>query len=201
MVEYKRKDRFYQKARAGGYRSRAYFKLAELDLSYKILPKNQKPLKILDLGAWPGSWIEYLLSKVALNTLIMGVDLVRIDPFDDQRVKLFQGDIADLLRDESDLSRAIGKDFDLVLSDLSPKLTGIAEQDRTLAKELAESAGKIANRRLKAGGNFVCKLFKSEESAKLSKEFSKQYVKFFRAELESTRKTSNEFYFVGLGLK
>ncbi len=194
---YNRKDHFYQKAKDEGYRSRAAYKLIELDKKYQLLRPG---IKVIDLGAWPGGWLQVVSERLGAGGIVVGIDLVEIDEVGVPNVKTLTGDVSD----EANLDKAkelAGGSFDLVLSDMSPKLSGIKEADRYGAVACAELALFAAQKLLNTEGNLVIKVFKSNETEAFVKTCRPLFNKVIRAELDSTRKTSNEFYIVCLGLK
>jgi 23S rRNA (uridine2552-2'-O)-methyltransferase len=195
--EYDRKDEFYERAKSEGYRSRAAYKLKELSSEYKLLGSGYA---VLDLGAWPGSWMQVALERVGDRGIVAGIDLKTIEPFGPQNAHIFTGDVGDeAILAQIKLLAPAG--FDLVLSDMSPHLTGIKEADRAGMEGCAELALWVAQKYLKVGGNFVVKLFKSHEADQFVKTTRPLFNTLKRSELDSTRKSSNEYYMIGLGFK
>ena len=192
--KYNRKDHLYQKAKDEGYRSRAAYKLKEIQATYKIIPPNGR---VLDVGAWPGGWCQIALEFIGQGGEVWGIDLQALDPIDDPRCHLLAGDARDLesLLPDSNLR------FDCVISDMSPKLTGIKEADQAGIVGCAELALWVAERFLKPGGNFVVKVFKGNEVEMFVKSARPMFNKLVRSEPDSTRNSSNEFYVIGLGFK
>lgn len=194
---YNRKDSFYQKAQASGYRSRASYKLIELHQKYNLIKRG---FNIVDLGAWPGGWLQVAAKKTGPDGLVVGIDLVEIEAFKEKNIKTIAGDA----REDEVITKALSftdGPFDLLLSDMSAKLTGIKDVDRIAALGCAELALWGAGALLKQGGAFVCKVFKSNETEEFYRSTRKYFSKLIRTELKSTRKTSNEFYLVGFGFK
>ncbi|MCB0318672.1 MAG: RlmE family RNA methyltransferase [Bdellovibrionales bacterium] len=197
MANYNRKDHLYKQAKADGYRSRAAFKLLELNQKYKFLTRGAK---VFDLGSWPGGWIQVAKEKVGAKGLVVGIDLQELEPFSDSNVKLIHGDI----RDEECLQAAkelAEGDFDVVISDMSAKLTGIKTADQAASVGLAELGLWVSQQLLKPGGVYVAKVFKGGEVEEFVKTLRPIFDKVQRTELKSTRKTSKEFYIVGIGIK
>ncbi len=195
--QYERKDHLYHKAKEEGFRSRASYKLMELDKRFRLLYPG---CRVLDLGAWPGGWIDVALKRVGSTGKVVGIDLVELDGFSTERVKLIVGDASD----ESILDQAlasVGGSFDLVLSDMSPKLTGIKVADHAAAIGCSEIAFAAACRTLRAKANFATKVFKSNEAQEFYKTIKPYFEEIKRCELEATRKSSNEFYLVCFGFK
>lgn len=184
-------------AKSDGYRSRAAYKLIELDEKYGLLKPGSK---VLDLGSWPGGWVQVAASRVGPSGLVVGIDLVQVEEMGSSNVHLLTGDA----RDESFIATAIekaGSRFDILISDMSPKLTGIKEADQAGTVACAELALWVAGQVVRPGGNFVAKVFKGGDTDAFVKAARPLFNKLARVELDSTRKTSNEFYVIGLGLK
>ena len=194
MSEYNRKDHLYQKAKEEGYRSRAAYKLIEVQDAYKIIKSGNS---VIDVGAWPGGWTQVSLNYVGDSGSVTAIDLQALDPIDDPRCKLIAGDARDL-------EQILGTNepsFDVVVSDMSAKLTGIKEADQAAAVGCAELALYVAQQNLKQGGNFLVKVFKGGDVEGFVKSTRPMFNKLLRSELKSTRNTSNEFYVIGLGFK
>ena len=194
---YNLKDRLYHEAKAEGYCSRAAYKLKELDKKFKLLRPGAR---VLDLGCFPGGWLQVAAEKVGPTGMVIGIDLNAVEPVN---VKgnaaaapvILEGDICDVEMQNRILSLTGGK-VDVVLSDLSPKLSGIRFRDAFLSAELASMAFSVSERILAEGGSFVTKIFPGQESEDIAKRIRSAFTKFSRENLDSTRKTSNEFYFV-----
>ncbi len=196
-ADYNRKDRLYERAKEEGYRSRAAYKLIELDKKHKILRSGAK---VFDLGAWPGGWTQVASTAVGPKGVVVAIDLVPIDPLPAENVLLICGDA----RDDSHIQAALahaGTRFDVVVSDMSPKLTGIREADQAGTVGCAELALYVAGQVLKEGGDLVIKVFKGNDTEVFVRQLRSAFTKVVRAELDSTRKTSNEFYLLGRGFK
>ena len=192
--KYNRKDHLYHKAKESGYRSRAAYKLIEIQTVYGIIPKGGR---VLDVGAWPGGWTQVALEYVGRDGAVTGIDLQEVDPIEDDRCAL-------LVVYARDLDTLLGDDavqFDCVISDMSPKLTGIKEADQAGTVACAELALYVAEQFLKEGGSFAAKVFKGGDVETFVKNARPMFNKLIRTELKSTRKTSNEFYVIGLGFK
>ena len=196
-AQFQRKDRLYEQAKEDGFRSRASYKLIELDQRYHLL---QPGAKVLDLGCWPGGWLEVASDRVGTHGCVVGIDLVELSDLGKDNVKLIAGDAAED-RCISAARQIAGSAFDLILSDMSPKLTGIKEVDRAGSLGCAELALWVAHQLLRQKGNFVTKVFKSNEAEQFVKGLRQYFDRVERRELESTRRSSNEYYVVGLGIK
>lgn len=196
-MTYNPRDRFFHKAKEEGFAARSVFKLEEIDQKFKMFKPGQV---VLDLGASPGSWSQYASKKAGTSGKILGVDLTAIT------IKLpnatfIQADLRDLnLVDIFDQHGFIPP-FDIVMSDMAPKTTGIRGTDQARSMELCELALDIARRFLRKDGHFVCKLFHSDEFTKLRDEIKKSFHKCEIVKPESTRKISKEIFLVGLSKK
>jgi 23S rRNA (uridine2552-2'-O)-methyltransferase len=202
MSNYNRKDSFYIKAKEAGYRSRAAYKLLELNEKKKIFrPKA----KVLELGSFPGGWLQIAALLVGPEGLVVGVDLKPIEPF---RRNEFRKDVAlrppralegDVRSEEIQAElRKLGP-FDVVLSDMSPKISGIAAKDTAGICELFRLALDTSQKVLKKNGIFVAKEFPSPEVDLIFEEYKSSFKKFERTRLKSTRSTSTELYVIGSG--
>lgn len=196
-MAYNPKDYFFHKAKKENYAARSVFKLEEIDRRYRIL----KPaMKILDLGAAPGSWSQFSSQKIGQKGRILGIDL--------QPVKLtlpnavfIAADLRDLNLEDTMKAQGIDPPFDLVLSDMAPKTTGIRVADQARSLELCELALQTARRFLKPGGGFVCKMFHSDEFEAFRRQVRESFAKVDFLRPESTRKESKEIFFIASGFK
>lgn len=197
-TEYKRKDALYEQAKEDGYRSRAAYKLIELQKRFRPF---SNAARVLDLGAWPGGWLQVASEIVGPKGLVVGIDLTAIDPLDAENVSLVTGDFSldETIEKLRELSSSKG--YNCVLSDASPKLTGIPEADQYGTVQCAIAAFKVAEKVLQNGGSFVCKIFKGSETDKFVKSLKKHFAQLSRVELEATRSSSSETYVVGKGFK
>jgi 23S rRNA (uridine2552-2'-O)-methyltransferase len=155
---------------------------------------------VIDLGAWPGGWLQELSEILDGHGLAVGIDLVKIEEFPDSCVQTITGDVRDEENIEAALKLAGGK-FDVVVSDMSPKLTGVREIDNPACVGCVELAIYVAGMILKPGGSFVAKIFKGGETEAFVKSIRPLFNKLSRVELDSTRKSSNEFYLIGTEYK
>ena len=194
-MNYQPKDPFYRKAKKEGYRSRAAYKLLEINRRYKLLrPGN----RVVDLGAAPGGWIQVAAELVGAKGIVIGVDLNPIVPFAEKNVLLLQEDIS---KPETALkiNALLGGAADCVISDLAPHLTGIRDADVARALELFRYARDLAVRILAPGGNFLAKTFLAQETNGLVAELKPHFFSISRTRPEATRKASSEIYIVAQG--
>ena len=199
---YQRKDHFYEKAKSEGYRSRAAYKLAELDKKFRFLRTGAT---VADLGCFPGGWLQVAAERVGSKGLVVGVDLNEVEPVSVQgKVQraplIIRGDLNDS-EVRASVVAACGGKVDVVLSDMSPKLSGIRFRDAAYSADLVRLAFSFAQDVLAPGGAFVAKVFPGPESDQEALAVRKAFQKFSRENLDSSRKTSTEMYFVGQGFK
>ena len=193
---YNRKDHFYEKAKLEGYRSRAAYKLIEINKKFGLIKYGTK---VLDLGCWPGGWLQVCRQKVGPHGIAVGIDLVETEAVGGN-VHIIHGDA----RDDDIIERAkkiANGLYDVVISDMSPKITGIREVDQAASVGLAELALWFSEQMLNAGGSLVIKVFKGNDTELFIKSSRSKFEKLIRFEADSSRKTSTEFYIVGLGYK
>ncbi|QDK37288.1 RlmE family RNA methyltransferase [Bdellovibrio sp. NC01] len=196
-MTYNPRDRYFRKAKEEGFAARSVFKLEEIDKKYKIFKPGQT---VLDLGASPGSWSQYASKMVGQNGRVLGVDLSPVTVKLNNAV-FIQADLRDLNLEEIFKEHGYQPPFDLVMSDMAPKTTGIRMTDQARSMELCELALDVARRFLKKDGHFICKLFHSDDFGKLRDEIKKSFAKCEAVKPDSTRKISKEIFLVGISKK
>jgi 23S rRNA (uridine2552-2'-O)-methyltransferase len=190
-MNYKLRDTYYKKAKQQGYRSRAAYKLLELQERFRIFKAGQL---VVDLGAAPGGWIQVAAKLVGPSGKVVGVDLQAIEPFHQKNIINLQGDIT-TPETEQRIMEYLGRPADSVISDVAPKLTGIRDTDEARSLELNRTALEVAKRLLRAGGSFLIKSFVSEELRIFCAELEKQFRSVQRTRPDASRKGSSEIYF------
>lgn len=199
MGNYKRKDYLYRKAKSDGYRSRAAYKLLELDQKFALLSSARR---VVDLGCAPGGWLQVVLERTKPGASIVGIDLEEIETLEslDHAVSILTGDISDE-RDRGRVIEALGAKADLVLSDMSPKLTGIKFQDDARAAGLIEEAFLFAADTLVPGGNLVMKIFPGSDTDVVLADVARSFTHLRRIVLKSSRSSSKEYYSIATGFQ
>ena len=189
-------DAWVQKARDQGYRSRAVFKLEEIQRKDRIFKPGQF---VLDLGAAPGGWSEYASQAVGDRGRVIALDLLPMEPI--AGVEFVQGDFTEQQTLDELLELIGDRRFDLVLSDMAPNLSGMQSVDQPKSMYLAELALEMAREFLVPNGVFVVKLFQGEgfEELVTSLRMSFKSVKFRKP--DASRSRSSEIYAVCGGLK
>ena len=194
---YEPKDAFYRKAKKEGYRSRAAYKLLELNQRFRTIKPGDR---VVDLGAAPGGWLQVAAEIVGPKGKVVGVDLQPIAPFREPNLIVLQGDITSEGCIEK-IREALAARAHCVLSDVSPRLTGIRDADVSRSVELTRTALNAACDLLAPGGNFLVKIFMSEELGPLSAEIGKKFRSVDRTRPEATRKGSSEIYLCARGYR
>lgn len=194
---YERKDAFYRRAKAEGYRSRAAYKLVELHRRHKILRRGSR---VLDLGSWPGGWLQVAADVVGPGGRVVGVDLVAVDPLPQAWITVIRADLGhENVRQQID--DALGGPADVVLSDMAPKLSGIRDRDEARAEELARLALRLSRVHLRPGGQLLVKLFDGSETPTLLAELRECFGRVNPVRPEATRKGSAELYGICTGFR
>jgi 23S rRNA (uridine2552-2'-O)-methyltransferase len=190
----RRKDAYYAKAKAAGYRSRAAYKLIELQRRYHFLRRGDY---VIDLGAAPGAWLQVAREIVGPSGKVVGLDIVPITPLTDSNVVCVVADVLDPEARAKALA-ALGRRPAVVLSDMAPKLTGVRPRDLARCSELEQAALDFAVTTLASGGRFLSKILGDPDiSAAARKHFAT--AKLTRP--DATRRGSAEAYLVASGIR
>ena len=186
-------DPYVVKAKAEGWRSRAAFKLIEIDERFHVLHKG---CKVVDLGCAPGGWVQVALKRGAAN--VVGVDLLPVDPV--PGADLLQADFTDPAIGPQ-LMDILGSKPDVVLSDLAHNTVGHKQTDHLKIMGLLEMAADFAFDNLKPGGTFVAKAFQGGETEHLLLKLKTTFETVKHMKPKSSRAGSTEIYIVALGYK
>ncbi|MFW5928152.1 MAG: RlmE family RNA methyltransferase [Thermoplasmatota archaeon] len=188
MCAYKRKDGYYHKAKKEGYRSRAIYKLKQIDEKFYIFHQNDI---VVDLGAAPGSWSEYAVEQVGKGN-VMSIDLEHMR--DIEGVSIYQGD----LTDDEVLNRLsiIAGDVDVVISDMAPNISGNYSMDHARSVYLAQRALKFCDISLNEGGNFVVKVFQGKDFKNYLEDVRSQFSFVKAHSPKASRESSSEMYII-----
>ncbi len=194
-LQRQRKDPYVKQAHEGGWRSRAVYKLEEIDRRDRLFRPGQR---IVDLGAAPGGWCQYAVSRLQGRGRVIGLDLLPIDPI--AGVDLIEGDFRkeEVLAELSALVE--GQALDLVLSDMAPNFSGIRDADLARSYELAELARDFAVQHLAQGGSFLVKLFQGADFEAYRASLRKEFAKVMVRKPDASRAESREFYLLAQGL-
>ena len=192
-------DPYVAKARAAGWRSRAAFKLIELDEKYHLLRPG---MRIVDLGAAPGGWSQVAAKKIGstdANPLIVGIDYLDMDPI--PGVKLLKKDFTDEDAPALLIEALGGHKADLVLSDMAAPTTGHRPTDHLRIVHLVEIAAAFAVEVLAPGGGFVTKVFQGGTEHQLLGDLKRHFASTFHAKPPASRSGSAETYLVAKGFR
>ena len=188
------KDQYVLTSRREGLRSRAAFKLEQINKKYKILNSGYR---VLDLGCAPGGWLSVARKHVGPNGKVFGVDLLDMDPIDG--IDFIKGDFRDPKIVEQIQERTEIQGLDLVISDMAPNITGVRETDQANLFELLELVQKFALKNLKSGGNLLFKCFEGSGVKTLRSSLKQQFKRVTSFKPAASRKESREFYILGQG--
>lgn len=192
MSDYKRKDGYYRMAKAEGYRSRAAYKLIELDHKHRLLRKG---MRVLDLGCAPGGWLQVASNKVGPKGRVVGIDRLQVAELNLTNTIVLTGDIS-AEDSRSRLLEALGGPADLVLSDMAPDTSGVGFADHVRSVELVAMGGQIALELLHPGGAYLAKVFEGPDLNDLVAGLKRHFGKIKRVKPEASRKGSKELYLV-----
>ena len=186
-------DPYVQRAQVDGWRSRAAYKLIEIDDRVRLLKRG---MRVIDLGCAPGGWVQVALKRGA--AAVAGVDLLWVDPI--PGAELFEGDFTDPAVGP-ELLRRVGGAPDLVLSDMAPNTMGHPATDHLRIVGLIEAATAFAVETLKPGGSFVTKSFQGGAEGELLRTLKAAFAEVRHIKPGSSRKESSEVYLVATGLR
>ena len=187
-------DPYVCRAKAEGYRSRAAYKLLELDERFNLL---RGVSRVVDLGIAPGGWAQ-VVRKAAPNATVVGIDLLPVDPIDG--VTILQMDFLDADADAR-LTDALGGPADLVLSDMAANTVGHPQTDHLRTMGLVEAGAAFAGDVLRPGGAYVAKVLAGGADSALVAELKRMFTTIKHAKPPASRKDSSEWYVVAQGFK
>jgi 23S rRNA (uridine2552-2'-O)-methyltransferase len=192
----KKKEHFYKEAKRVGYRARSAFKLKQIQRRFHLIQKDNI---LIDLGAAPGGWSQVAKELVGKHGTVIGADLSAIKPLDD--VVFIQGDITKPETIERIIGAMKGKRADVVLSDMSPDISGNYSVDQARSAWLCDTALRIASQILRPGGHFLCKIFEGEDTRSFLEKVKIQFMIVKTFSPEASRKSSSEVYIVAKSFK
>lgn len=193
-IRERKRDYYYRKAKSERYRSRAVYKLLEAIKKFNFIREGDV---VVDLGATPGGWTQVCTKIVGERGFVLAIDLRPLKPFKAKNVLTIVKDIRDKEL-PSKIMSILGRKVDVVVSDVSPNLSGVWEVDHARQIKLACDSLNIAECILKEGGNFFVKIFEGDLKDDFLKKMKEKFrtVRVFRP--KATRKRSSEIYFLGL---
>ena len=196
-VRERKRDFYYRKAKEEKYRSRATYKLLQAVKKYRFLRKDNV---VVDLGAAPGGWLQASRKIVGNKGFILGVDLKSIQPIETNDIHTIIGDIADS-ETQKQIERILPSLADAVISDVSPKISGVWEVDHARQIYLARESLMLAMKFLKVGGNFFVKVFQGDMFQDFVKEVRQHFARVEIIKPKASRARSAEVFVLGMGLK
>lgn len=187
-------DVYVQRAKSEGYRSRAAYKLLEIAARDKLLKPG---MVVVDLGAAPGGWSQVARAQVGARGLVLALDLLEMEPL--PGVTFLQGDFREDAVVAALAAALAGRTIDLVLSDMSPNISGIAMSDQARVMHVAELALEFTAKHLKHGGNLLVKVFQGSGFEEFLRQMRTQFKSVATRKPEASRGRSSELYLLGKG--
>jgi 23S rRNA (uridine2552-2'-O)-methyltransferase len=191
------RDHYHKMAKSLGLRSRAAFKLIEIIKRFGVIKEGHV---VLDIGAYPGGWLQVASRATGPAGLVIGVDIKPIKELGRPNVKTIVGDVCDENLHEELVKMLPGK-VDVILSDASPKLTGVWDIDMVRHEHLIRCVIKLANKLLKVGGAAVIKAFQGSELEDILSTLRQQFKKVRLFKPKASRQRSREVYLVCVGFR
>jgi 23S rRNA (uridine2552-2'-O)-methyltransferase len=192
----KKKEHFYKEAKRVGYRARSAFKLQQIQNRFHLIQRNDV---VVDLGAAPGGWSQVAKELVGEQGIVIGADLSSINPL--EGVDFIQGDLTQPDTIEHIKEMMGGRDADVVLSDMSPDISGNYSVDQARSAWLCECALAVADLVLRSGGHFICKIFEGEDTKTFIKKVQNRFTVVKTFSPEASRKSSSEVYIIAKSFK
>lgn len=193
----RKRDYYYRKAKEGKYRSRATFKLLQAVQKYHFLKRGDV---VVDLGAAPGGWLQASREIVGNEGFVLGVDLKNVQPIEAPNVLAIVGDIADAETHRL-IETILPSAADVVISDVSPNVSGVWEVDHARQMDLAMTSLAFARKFLKANGNLFVKVFQGELFEDFIDRVKRHFVRVKIVKPKASRTKSAEIYVLGMRLK
>ncbi len=193
----RKREHYYRMAKRAGYRARSAFKLKQFNERYELLQSGNV---VVDLGAAPGGWLQVAREEVGNEGFVLGVDLQKITKLPHKNVKTLVADITDPLTPEL-IRQNLPRPADVVLSDASPKISGVWSIDHARSIELADAAFTIAGEVLSQGGKLLIKVFQGEFFQDFVQNVRKKFDYLKISKPPASRKCSSEVYVIAKGFK
>ena len=188
-------DPYVARAKREGYRSRAAFKLAEIDDKFHLLKNGAR---VVDLGAAPGGWSEIAARRIGAGGKVVALDILDMKPI--AGVEFINLDFLDAAAPDR-LKALLGGEADVVLSDMAANTTGHRQTDHLRIMALAEAAAEFAREVLAPGGAFVCKVFQGGTERELLDDLKRAFASVRHVKPPASRAESAELYVVALGMR
>ena len=189
-------DEYVRRSQQDGYRSRAIYKLIEIDQKDRLIKPG---MTIIDLGAAPGGWSEYCVKKIGGKGRMIALDILPMEPIDG--VSIIEGDFREDAVFEQLMSVMGESRADLVISDMAPNISGMESVDMPRAYYLAELALDLARQVLKPGGGLLVKLFQGEGFEAYNRDLKADFSRVVMRKPKASRPRSREIYALATGFK
>jgi 23S rRNA (uridine2552-2'-O)-methyltransferase len=189
-------DEFVKRARKEGYRSRAVYKLQEIDARDRLLKPG---MIVVDLGAAPGAWSQYARERIGRTGRVIALDILSMEAL--PGVEVLQGDFTEAATLKALLDALGGQPVDLVISDMSPNISGVDSADKARAMYLSELALDFATQVLKPGGAFLMKVFQGAGFSELYKSIQARFTRVVSRKPKASRARSAEIYILATGFR
>ena len=189
------KDHYSRRAKKERFPARSIYKLQEIQRKYNFIKKGDK---VLDLGCAPGSWLLYAAKLTGNKGQVVGIDLKPVTVKAPSHVRIYT---IDILAIDDEFFESVGKDFDIVISDMAPATTGSKNVDSARSFNLCQAALSVAQTVLIPGGSFACKIFQGEDFKGFLDSVRSVFNKHKIFKPQSSRKESKEIYIIGFGKK
>lgn len=196
-VRERKRDYYFRKAKEEKYRSRATYKLLQAVKKYHFLKRGDV---VIDLGAAPGGWLQASRKIVGDEGFVLGIDQKLIMPLRATNIQTILGDITDAETQER-IGQFLPSLADVVISDLSPNVSGVWEVDHARQIDLACESLKLALRHLKTRGNFLVKVFQGDMFPNFVEEVEKHFTRVEIIKPKASRARSAEVFVLGIGLE
>ncbi len=196
-IRERKKEYYYKKAKEENYRSRATYKLSETITKYNFIKFGDV---VVDLGAAPGGWIQAARKVAGKRGFVLGVDLKAIAPFEQPYIRTIIGDMTEA-ETVAQIMCFLPRKADVVLSDMSPNISGVWEVDHARQIDLATKALETAGKILRPGGNFFIKAFEGEMFNDFFRKVQGEFEKVTLVKPKASRTQSSEMYILALGYK
>lgn len=195
-LQIQNKDPYVKQARESHYRSRAVYKLQEIDQKDKLIKPNTC---VVDLGSAPGSWSQYASERIGADGRVVAVDILPMEPIDG--VLFMQGDFTDETVEKAFFEQIGAQGADLVISDIAPNLTGIRVTDQARIMGMAELVHDFCHQALKPGGDLLIKIFEGAGTSEYRQLLKKHFGKVMTRKPGASRDKSREFYILARSYK
>ena len=189
----KKREHYYRKAKADGYRSRSAFKLKQIQDKYKIIEEGDI---VVDLGSFPGGWSQ-VAKEIVVNGKVIAIDKQPMGFI--KGVRFIRGDATD--EATIDEIKKFAGEADVIISDMSPNISGKYSLDQARSVWLGENALNLAKKLLKRNGNFLCKVFEGEDYPNFLEKVCSSFRMVDVFVPKASRKSSSELYIIGRGFK